>query len=94
MINDLEEIFLQCHNDSYMKYSYIEYDKYTINKEIKLPEKIFHQKISINYNYINKINKILIKYDIFIDYYARVFFNKTEYTTNKWIFDDIYLPNI
>jgi len=94
MINDLEDIFLECYNDSYMKYSSIDYQKYKINNEIKLPEKIFYLKISTNYNYINKINKVLIKYDIFIDYYARTFFNKTNYVTNKWIFDDIYLPNI
>ena len=94
LINDLEEIFLECYNDSYIKYSSIDYQKYKINNEIKLPDIFFYLKISTNYNYINKINKVLIKYDIFIDYYARIYFDKTKYTTNKWIFDDIYLPYI
>lgn len=92
MINELEKIFLECYNDSYDKYSTINYEKYLLDEEIKLPENYFYNKISINYDYINKINKVLIKYDIFIDYYARLFFNKSYFTTNKWIFDDIYLP--
>ena len=94
MINELEEIFLECYNDSLDKYSYINYEKYKNKKEIKLPENFFYNKISINYTYIDKINKVLIKFDIFIDYYARMYFDKTYFTTNKWIFDDIYLPYI
>jgi uncharacterized protein (DUF1499 family) len=94
MISNLEEIFLECYNDSYNKYSFIDYQKYIINKEIKLPDKIFYDNIAINYEYINKINKVLIKYDIFIDYYARIFFNKSNIFTNKWILDDIYVPLI
>ena len=90
----LEEIFLECYNDSYNKYSSIDYQKYKHNEEIKLPENFFYNKISMNYNYINKINKVLIKYDIFIDYYARRYFDKTDFATNKWIFDDVYLPFI
>lgn len=92
MINELEEIFTQCYNDSYTKYSSINYNKHKINDEIKLPEKIFYNKISINYDYIDKINKVLVKYDVFIDYYARTHFDKTDFTSNQWIFDDIYLP--
>ena len=92
MINDLEEIFLECYNDSYIKYSSINYKEYTHNNEIKLPENFFYNEVSINYIYIHKINKVLIKYDIFIDYYARTYYGKTDFATNKWIFDDIYLP--
>lgn len=92
MIDELEEIFRECYNDSYIKYSSIDYEKYKINNEIKLPEKFFYNQISINYDYINKINKVLLKYDIFIDYYARIYFDQTEFATNKWIFNDIYLP--
>lgn len=92
MIAELEEIFTECYNDSYVKYSSIGYDKHKINNEIKLPETFFYNKISTNYNYIDKINKVLLKYDIFIDYYARTHFDKTDFTSNKWIFDDIYLP--
>ena len=94
MINDLEEIFLECYNDSYVEYSSTNYENLKINDEIKLPENLFYFEISTNYNYINKINKILMKYDIFIDYYARTYFEKTKFITSKWIFDDIYLPTI
>lgn len=92
MINELEEIFTLCYNDSYLKYSSINYNKYKLNDEIKLPETIFYNKISKNYDYIDKINKVLAKYDIFIDYFARTYFDKTDFTSNQWIFDDIYLP--
>lgn len=92
MIGELEEIFTLCYNDSYVKYSSINYNKHKINDEIKLPEKFFYDKISTNYDYINKINEVLVKYDIFIDYYARTYFDKTNFTSNQWIFDDIYLP--
>ena len=92
MIDELEEIFILCNNDSYFKYYSIDYEKYKINNEIKLPEDFFYNKISTNYNYIEKINKVLLKYDLFIDYYARTYFNKTNFTTNQWIFNDIYLP--
>lgn len=94
LIGDLEDIFIECYNDSYNKYSSINYQNYKVNKEIKLPEKIFYNQIAINYDYINKINKVLIKYDIFIDYYARTYFNKTKFASNKWIFNDIYLPYV
>ena len=94
MMSELDEIFIECYNDSYSKYSYIKYDKYIINDEIKLPETFFYDKISINYSYINKINKVLVKYDIFIDYYARIYFNKTNFSSEQWIFNDIYLPFI
>lgn len=92
MISELEDIFTLCYNDSYLKYSSINYNKHKVNDEIKLPEKIFYNKISTNYDYIDKINKVLAKYDIFIDYYARTHFDKTDFTSNQWIFDDIYLP--
>lgn len=92
MISELEEIFTLCYNDSYLKYSSINYNKHKVNDEIKLPEKFFYNKISTNYDYIDKINKVMAKYDIFIDYYARTHFDKTDFTSNQWIFDDIYLP--
>lgn len=92
MIDELEDIYTICYNDSLIEYSNINYEKHKLNDEIKLPENIFYNKISKNYSYIDKINKVLIKYDIFVDYYARIFFDKTEFTSNKWIFNDIYLP--
>lgn len=94
LVIDLEEIFLQCYNDSFEKYSSLDYNEHKVKNEIKLPEDFFYKKISRNYDYINKINKVLTKYDIFIDYYARTYFSKSQFVSNEWIFDDIYLPFI
>jgi hypothetical protein len=94
MVGDLEEIFMECYNDSYLQYSKINYKELKVNGEIKLPDSFFYEEVSINYEYINKINKVLEKYDLFIDYYARVLFDKPKNYTKKWIFDDIYIPLI
>lgn len=94
MIDKLEEIFMQCYNDSLIKYSELNYSQHKVNGEIKLPNEYFYNKIAVNYDYINKINKVLIKFDIFIDYYARTHYDKTKFAFNEWIFDDIYLPFI
>lgn len=94
MISELEEIFMECYNDSYSKYSNINYRELKVNGEIKLPDKFFYEEVSTNYEYINKINLVLKKYDLFIDYYARVLFDKPKIYTKKWIFDDIYVPLI
>ena len=90
MITDLENIFIECYNDSYLKYSFIDFNKYLTNNEINIPEHIFYEKIALDYEYINKINKVLIKYDVYIDYYARIFFDNN--LTKKWIIDNIYIP--
>lgn len=47
----------------------------------------FYSTISQNLTPINKLNKILNKYDIHIDFYPRVRDSK-----NNWIIDSIYLP--
>jgi hypothetical protein len=94
MVTDLEEIFMECYNDSYSKYSSINYRELKVNGEIKLPDKFFYDEVAVNYEYINKINLVLKKYDLFIDYYARVLFDKPKIYTKKWIFDDIYIPLI
>jgi hypothetical protein len=95
MINKIEEIYLDCFNESYLKYSSLNFDKFKKNDEINLPEDIFYKQIANDYTWINKINDELIKYDLFIDYYARSYFDKTDIFTNKkWIFNDIYLPFI
>jgi hypothetical protein len=94
MIGDLEEIFMECYNDSYSKYSKINYKELKTNGEIKLSDSFFYEEVSINYEYINTINKVLEKYDLFIDYYARILFDKPKIYTKKWIFDDIYVPLI
>jgi len=94
MIPDLEDIFIQCYNDSYSKYSFLNYNELKINNQIKLPEDFFYQQISVNYDYIQKINKVLLKYDLFIDYYSRILFDKSTFNSKKWIFNDIYVPLI
>ena len=94
MINELEEIFNECYNDSYSKYSTINYDELKFNDEIKLPDDFFYEQISINYEYINRINQVLEKFDLYIDYYARILFDKPNIYTKKWIFNDIYVPLI
>ena len=66
----------------------------SIHDEIKIPDNYFYKEIAINYDYIEKINNVLIKYDLFIDYYARILFNHPDIFTKKWIFDDIYVPMI
>jgi len=49
--------------------------------------KYFYEEISQNHVYINKINQILNKYNIHIDYFPR---SKDE--TGKWIIFDLFLP--
>lgn len=94
MIDDLEEIYKECYKESYLKYSHINYKKLKVNGEIKLPDEIFYEQISKNYEYINKINNVLVRYDLFIDYYARIHFYISNTNTDKWIFDNIYVPFI
>lgn len=57
--------------------------KYTtmFNKET------FYSKIAQDQEYIEKINNILEKYQLYIDYYPRIKDDK-----NNWIIDTIYLP--
>lgn len=94
LIDDLEEILMECYSDSYSKYSILNYSKLKVHDEIKIPDNYFYKEIAINYDYIEKINNVLIKYDLFIDYYARILFNHPDIFTKKWIFDDIYVPMI
>lgn len=46
----------------------------------------FYSVISQDTSYINKLNKLLNKYELQIDYFPRINRN------NKWIVDSIYLP--
>jgi len=86
MIKDLKYIFSICYNDSIKKYKDIQ--EYKINNVIKIPDNYFYDKISTNFEYINNINKTLIKYDLYIDYYPRIKLENNKY----WIFPDIYVP--
>jgi|SaaInlStandDraft_3_1057020.scaffolds.fasta_scaffold05858_2 hypothetical protein len=53
----------------------------------KFNTNIFYSKISQDKSHIDKVNKILEKYLLYIDYYPR----KKDYS-GKWVLDSIYLP--
>ena len=88
MIEKLEKIFIECYNDSYLKYSIIDYNSLKIKNNVKIPDNYFYKTISTNFDFINIINEQLINYDIYIDYYPRVNLK------NNWIFPNIYIPVI
>jgi len=48
--------------------------------------KIFFEKIAQDKIYINKLNNLLNKYELNIDYYPRI------YDKGKWIIDSVYIP--
>ena len=48
---------------------------------------------SLTSEYINNINKILKKYDLYIDYYPRIKLNNNN-NEIYWVFPDIYVPLI
>lgn len=86
-LSELEDTYIECYQDSMLDFSDLkEIEK--INGFYKIPEKIFYKQISINLEFIKRINYILEKYDITIDFYPRVKLNE------KWIFPTIYLPSI
>ena len=82
--NDIEEVYLDCYEDSYIKY-----------KTLKINEMNFYKYISNNLEYINKINKVLEKYDLAIDFISRVKSKKIfkDYKS-KWIIPNIFIPII
>jgi hypothetical protein len=88
LINELEKIYMQCYYDSYDLYAKINFKKLIVNGWVKIPDDIFFTTISTNFEYINNINKVLIKYDLYIDYFPRIKLPKTDY----WVLPDIYLP--
>jgi hypothetical protein len=53
----------------------------------KFNTKFFYQEIAQDHSYINRINNILNKYDIHIDYFPR-----SKDQTGKWIIFDLFLP--
>ena len=86
-LSELEDIYIDCYQDSMLDYS----DLKKLEKKngfYKIPEKIFYKQISTNLEFIKRINYILEKYDITIDFYPRIKLNE------KWIFPSIYLPEI
>ena len=82
--NDIEEVYLDCYEDSYVKY-----------KTLKINENNFYKYISNNFEYIYRINKILEKYDLAIDFISRVKSKKIfkDYKS-KWIIPNIFIPII
>ena len=92
MIKDLENIYSICYQESIIKYKNVE--DYKKNNVIKIPDNYFYEKISLNFEYINNINKILKKYDLYIDYYPRIKLKDNNINNTYWIFPDIYIPLI
>lgn len=82
-ISEMDEIYIES-----FKMSMKEYKNDIDKKNYLINEDFFYKNVAKNLNYIKKINDGLIKYDITIDYYNRVYFN------DKWIFPTIYLPFI
>ncbi len=88
LINELESVFMDCYNDSYQEYEHLDYKKLLVDGWVKIPDEIFFNNISTNFEYINNINKTLVKYDLYIDYFPRIKLPNTNY----WVLPDIYLP--
>jgi hypothetical protein len=86
-LSELEDTYIDCYQDSMADYSDLkQLDK--IKGHYKIPEKIFYKNIATNLEFIKRINYVLEKYDLTIDFYPRVELNK------KWIFPSIYVPSI
>ena len=88
MINELKKIYNICYIESIEKYKNIE--NYKEQNNIKIPDNYFYEKISLNFEYINNINNVLKKYDLYIDYYPRI--KLTNNNNNYWVLPDIYVP--
>ncbi len=88
MINELKKIYNICYIESIEKYKNIE--NYKEQNNIKIPDNYFYEKISLNFEYINNINNVLKKYDLYIDYYPRI--KLTDNKNNYWVLPDIYVP--
>jgi hypothetical protein len=86
-LSEMEDIYVDCYQESMAIYSDLKELEKT-NGEHKIPEKIFYKNIANNLEFIKKINYVLEKYDVTIDFYNRIFLDQ------KWIFPTIYLPNI
>ncbi len=89
-IDELDYELRECYLDSKKEYSKLNYKKLMRNNEIKIPDSYFYNDISKNFNYVNRINLLLSRYDLFIDFYPRIKLNKSK----NWILPDIYLPII
>lgn len=88
-IDELYDVYIECYEHSLEKYKKIlDFKNLLKDGEIKIPDDVFFKEIADNFNYVNLINKTLIKFDLFIDYYPRLKLSDSKY----WLVPDIYLP--
>lgn len=86
-LSELEDAYFECYQDSMVDYSDLkQFEK--IKGHYKIPEKLFYKNIATNLEFIKRINYVLEKYDLTIDFYPRINLN------DKWIFPSIYIPTI
>jgi hypothetical protein len=86
-LSELEDILIECFQDSTSDYSsFLKTEK--VKGHFKIPEKIFYKDVATNLEFIKRINYVLEKYDLTIDFYPRILLN------DKWIFPTIYIPSI
>lgn len=72
--HDVKNIINEIQQEAMAKYNFID-------------EKIFFNFIAQDYSIVDKLNIVLNKYDIELDYFARI-----SNENDNWILDDIYLP--
>ncbi len=89
-VDELDDEMRECFLDSKKEYSKLNYKKLMRNNEIKIPESYFYKNISLNFDYVNRINLVLSKYDLYIDFFPRIKLPNSK----NWILPDIYLPII
>jgi hypothetical protein len=82
--NVMNDIYIECNKQAHEKYH-----------KIKFNENNFYKHIATNLEFIKKINNILEKFDITIDYICRVKSNRINNNyKSKWIIPNFYLPII
>jgi hypothetical protein len=86
-LSELENIYIECYQDSMIEYPDLKQSE-KIKGHYKISENIFYKYIANNLKFIKRINYILEKYDVTMDFYPRINLN------NKWIFPTIYIPSI
>ena len=88
LIDELYEVYSECYIESLEIYKPLKLKSMLKNGFIKIPDNIFFNKIADNFEFINKINETLIKFDLYIDFYPRIKLTDTKY----WVIPDVYLP--
>lgn len=75
LIDDLSKTYKQIQQDAINKHG------------IKFSTYYFYSRIAQDVTFIKKINQVLKKYDLYIDYFSR-----TKDSKGRWIIDSIHLP--